>query len=224
VLNYVLDTISNKDSSSKLSIVFRHPKREEITDAAKSFNTPLVSEGREIAIELGKKLSPKFSYNIYHSKYPRCVETAELILRGIEETKHNTESKISGSKEFLSDSYISDTEFLIAITNETGGEEVFISEWYQNKLDPNKIMPFQTSSNLFIQKLLETINEENKSEIEIFITHDWELILIMNKIMDITSSDFFWPAYFEPIILEQTANEIRICIREYCKRFDLSYF
>ena len=98
----LLDLIQSKSNDSKLSLVFRHPKREEVKDMADSYNTPLAEEGREMAVEFGKRLAPRFNYNLFHSQFPRCIETAELILQGIKETKPDTQSKISGTNKYLS--------------------------------------------------------------------------------------------------------------------------
>ena len=221
MIKYILNSIRNKDADSKLSVVLRHPRREEMTDVTDSFNTPLVNEGREMAVKLGKKLFSHFSYNFYHSHVPRCIETADLILKGINNSKKDEKSKISGVKEFLGGFFLLDSNYILNLVNEISGD-VFIAKWYENKLDQNKIIPFQKTSNLLIQYILESIDEDNKNVIEFFITHDWNIIPIMSKVLDITGPDFFWPSYFEPIILEKTVDEINISFREHCKSFEVS--
>ena len=202
-----------------MSIVLRHAKREEITDATNSLNVPLVDEGRKMAVKLGEKLSSRFMYNLYHSDVPRCIETAYLILQGIRESKNDEISKVSGEKKFLGGFYLLDFSFILDLVNNVGGDE-FITKWYGGALEEERIIPFQKTSNLMIKYILETMDEKNNNEIDFFITHDWNIIPIMSKVMDITGSDFFWPSYFEPIILEKNDDEIQISFREFYKRLD----
>ena len=215
MIEYILDFIRNKSDNSKISVIFRHPKREKVGDWSNSFNTPLVEEGRKMAIDFGKRLSPKFSYNIYHSKYHRCVEAAELILQGIQESKPETKSKISGASDFLSFFYVLDVDYIAKIGKEIGGGKEFFLKWQNHELDPTKIIPFRTTTKLMVQKIAELIDEENKDEIELLVTHDWVLVLMLSKILDIYDDDFPWPQYFESIFIKKTENRLKINYKEY---------
>ncbi len=221
MIDNILNKIKDKKPNSKLSIVLRHPKREEITDLLNSIDVPLVDEGREMARELGRNLPKRYSYNIYHSYVPRCIETAELIFSEIIKSGIDNKSRISGQRDYLYGFFLLDLDYMLNIANEVGDEK-FILRWFEDQFESDKIIPFQETSTILLKHILDAEDKNNFDEINLFITHDWVMIPLICRIVEYTDPNFTWPRYFEVISIEKTKEKsIKISFKHFSKNIEI---
>ena len=64
-----------------IALVIRHAEREEIPTGTFGYHVALTDQGIAAAEQLGEALSAKRTITTVSSPVPRCVQTAEAILR-----------------------------------------------------------------------------------------------------------------------------------------------
>lgn len=69
-------------SEHPLMLVLRHSHREERNTVEEIRKLRLTPIGKQGAYLFGKSLAAKNHVEVYYSTHPRCVETAEEIVRG----------------------------------------------------------------------------------------------------------------------------------------------
>ncbi len=203
-INKIIEKIENK-GESKLIVILRHSDREKISDVIKSFDVPLTDQGREIARRLGNELSKTNSYRLYHSDVPRCMNTAKSIAEGVEASLGLV--TILGERDYLGGFFIKDFNSVLGLANQVTGPE-FILKWFTGEIEESEIIHFDKATNYLLSSLLNESNENKRSEVDIHITHDWNMMLILYKIFNFQESKLRWPYYLEPIFIDINNSEV----------------
>ncbi|MHA1222390.1 MAG: histidine phosphatase family protein, partial [Candidatus Heimdallarchaeaceae archaeon] len=192
-----------KKKQSKFAVAIRHAEREEIVNITDSANQLLTDRGRSDSINLGKELPQNLKYNLYYSNVPRCKETAQLILKGIQSRKKQI-AKLIGSKDFLGGFYLKELKKALQFIQKMGVYK-FIVKWTQNEVVEESIMDFYEASKLFCNSILKIMDKAGGKTINIFVTHDWNLMLLTEVFLhkkDKQRESIFWPDFLEAVILE----------------------
>ncbi len=205
-INKIIEKIENK-GGSKLIVILRHSDREEISDAKKSFDVPLTDQGKAIARILGNELSKINSYRLYHSDVPRCRNTAKSIAEGIEASQGSV--TILGERDYLGGFFIKDFNSVLGLANQVTGLE-FMLKWFAGEIEESEIIPFNKATNYLLSSLLNESNENERSEVDIYITHDWNMMLLLYKIFNFQESKLRWPYYLEPIFIDINNSETHL--------------
>ena len=192
-------------------MVLRHSIREEISDTKSIRVAPLTNEGRELAYKFGKLLPNDRFIRIFHSSVQRCKDTAELIYQGF---RHNKGSGlIIGEQKFLGGFYMLKREQVLDIMWDLGGSG-FIEKWFQERIDGTIIMsPPKKATNEMINSIIQC-NRNNLKEINIHISHDINLILLIDLLYNVLSEDFRWPEYMAGVIIKKENIQITACMED----------
>lgn len=191
------------------SIVIRHSIREPIFDVHDSFRQMLTIEGCELANKLGRELG-LFSktFSIYHSPFPRCLQTANEIKKGIE--YHNI--KVEKIQEFepLGIFYNVNFKSNADLFNKIGNEK-YLQMWLNNNLPRDLVIPIKTSA----EYMLSEISNLSNNNTNIFITHDWNIFCLQSLFFD-SFNEMKIPDYLEGVYFYGQNNEIHF--------FNMNYF
>lgn len=209
----LLDKLNSNDTSP--AIVIRHTEREKIEDATKNYDASLTEKGKKDAIDFGKRLPKYQMVRFYHSWVHRCQRTAELILKGLKE--NGGKGSIIGEKEFISFHFLADEERGLKLLNEYGMEG-FVKNWFSNNFDEGIVL----DPNQCRKKLLNSILNNFSDSLDIFVTHDWNIILLLSFLYDITEGDFKWPDFLEGVLIEKNGSNLRLYYNNKENEFDLN--
>lgn len=204
-------------SKGPIAAVIRHTEREEIKDATSSHKASLTEEGKEDAIKFGKQLPINREIRFYHSWVSRCCETAELIIKGLKE--RGGKGSLMGKRDFISYHFLADEDKGLQLLNKHG-EEGFIKNWFSNNLDDDIVPPPETSR----KRILESIITNFNSSLDIYVTHDWNIILLYSYIYNIIEEGFRWPNFLEGVVIEKNNSSIKLYFDDRSKTFDLDDF
>ncbi len=196
-INKITDIVDSK-GESKLIIILRHSDREEMTNVLRSYEVPLTDQGRKLAHELGMNLSSSYSYRLLHSHVSRCMNTALQITEGIKVNGGSV--KIVGERDYLGGFFIKNSENVLGLANQIYGPE-FIHHWSEGDIKENDIIPFDNASKFMLESIIKEANRAEQSEIDIHITHDWNMMLILYNLFNFKENNLSWPYYLEPIFI-----------------------
>lgn len=198
------DILEKLDSDiTSPAIVIRHTEREKIEDPNENYDASLTKKGKKDAIDFGNRLPKNQNIRIYHSWIHRCQRTAELILKGLRD--NGGKGNIIGGKDFISFHFFGDEERGLKLFNEYGIEG-FVQNWFSNNLDKSVVH----EPNQCRKKVLNSILNNFSNSLDIFVTHDWNIILLLSYLYDLPEEDFKWPGFLEGVLIEKGGSNFRL--------------
>ncbi len=218
-----IDKITNEiihKKDSKIILILRHSDREKILDVRKSSKAALTEEGIDIAKKLGANLPNDFQYRFFHSHVARCENTARHICH--EAINAGINAIVLGEREYLGGFFMKDVEKVLEIANQMWGPE-FILRWYEGKIDETSIMPFKSASKYILNKVISETNTNKEKEIDIHITHDWNMMLFMFHIFNWSDNTLKWPYYLEPIVIMVQNSNIFVKYENERRKLNINY-
>lgn len=205
--------------NNSIAVVLRHSIREEIIDARISHEISLTNKGKKLAFEFGTLLPADRRILIFHSPVPRCKETGELILKGVK--NNNAHGLIIGERNLLGCPFMLKPDLALGMVNSLGGPD-FIKEWLNGRIDQTIMEPSFKARNEIIHSIVQCGEENNTTDINIHISHDWNVILLMTMLYDLKFETFHWPDYMEGVIIKFGNEQITIYFRDREKTFELN--
>ncbi|MBD3406268.1 MAG: hypothetical protein GF411_09180 [Candidatus Lokiarchaeota archaeon] len=188
--------LNNISESAPSMIVVRHSHREDSTDVDELLKKRLTPIGHEMAFEFGRRLPKKKHLQLFYSKHPRCVETAEGILRGHKKDDGNGEMVQDirvllgpfGSGEKIGDSMI------------TLGGIKFVNDWILNKFSTDVIEKHEDFKRRFIKETIGRLMDSSEDVIQCHVTHDLVLMGAKCALFNMDASDENWTPYLGGIV------------------------
>lgn len=203
--------IYEKSREGQISLVLRHSIREEIQDARNSEGANLTEEGRLLAEDFGSKI-PKDRYvRLFHSPVERCKETADLILKGFQ--RDGGKGKVCGSEFRLGCPYILDPDRLLGLVNELSGPG-FVSEWMSDNIDAELIESKEIATDKLFMFIGKKVKPSAADVINIHITHDFNIILLLALVKDLKNVNYSWPGYLDGAIIVRKEDIFQLSIRD----------
>ncbi len=182
-------------------VVLRHSVRGAIrtADIAEAVRTPLTEEGRELAHALGRLLPRERSLRLWWSPVPRCRDTAECIAAGLRDGGGT--AALAGEQEFLGATYVrAGPEIMQEFA--ARGPRGFVDAWFQGELGGGRIdEPREAGRRLLRQLLALRATEQPPGDIDLHVTHDLTLVVLLGLVRNVTDEAFRWPRYLDAVAL-----------------------
>ena len=183
-----LDLISRarNNGADHVAVVMRHSARTYLP-GIRDFENKLTDEGRELAVAFGKALPNDVHVRAYSSPVDRCVETAEKIVAGHEQS--GGEAKRRRDIEILGNSHILDFARFAKVVQEFGLEKVY-PKWFAGELAPDLLLPSQTLAQLIAHVVLEKLDRPvGGPQVDVLVSHDMNLYPMRHHLLDQTIDD-----------------------------------
>jgi hypothetical protein len=195
------DLISNSHRKNCFAIVLRHSIREEITDARNSQNQLLTEEGKNLAMTFGAELPTSKPLRIYHSNIKRCEETAFSIKQGF----NGLVSEVSTNNTLMG-FFMLKPDAILQDVNSIGGYK-FINKWFNEHYPENQIMRALTARKQMVDFIKKNYNEKY---LDLYITHDWNVILLLSYHYKLIENNYPWPSFMNGVCLQFSDNEFSV--------------
>ena len=185
-----------------VSLVIRHAEREDIPAGTFGHDVSLTGDGVAASERLGAALSERGAISVVSSPVPRCVQTAEAILRGAgSSTTATTDRRLGDPGPFVVEPNVSGPLFL----------ELPISEIARRQLQDADPQPGMrpTAEGVEILLNLTTGNLGEGGRLDIFVTHDVILAVLVASIIGPPLEKVGWPGYLEGLFLWRSRTRLR---------------
>ena len=185
-----------------VSLVIRHAEREDIPAGTFGHDVSLTGDGVAASERLGAALSERGAISVVSSPVPRCVQTAEAILRGAgSSTTATTDRRLGDPGPFVVEPNVSGPLFL----------ELPISEIARRQLQDADPQPGMrpTAEGVEILLNLTTGNLGEEGRLDIFVTHDAILAVLVASIIGPPLEEVGWPGYLEGLFLWRFRTRLR---------------
>ncbi len=203
------------------ALIVRHSIRETIYDARNGHNVPLTPEGKDLAYRFGQELPNDRIIRLFPSPVPRCQETAEQIAKGIQSRKG--EVVIQGEKGFLGCTFMKDPGAALALVNSLKGPE-FIKQWFEGGIDRSVMDSPDNGVADMIRPIMNSQGKECSDAIDIFVSHDWNIIILNAFTEQDYTGDVTWPDYLEGILVIFKQNDLTFCSIRRARTVSVEYF
>jgi len=198
------------NSKAKLMLI-RHADRYMITDIKSHESVLLTEKGKKDAYVFGKKLKSRYDkFVLFHSPVERCAQTAEYIYKGINDTRN---SKLIGEKEVIGGGYMSVDSKLFAAYFNSYGYKKFLRKWLDNDLPEDVMKTCGQVARVQIQLFNQQLDSYDKFIVN--ITHDWNIIVILEYYFHLKFEDIGIPGYLDGITAYKQNNTIHLQYNKY---------
>ena len=190
-----------------VALVIRHAEREDIPAGAFGHEVNLTAEGRRAAEKLGAALSEKRALSVLSSPVPRCVQTAQAMLRGAgPAVEVTTDRRLGGPGAFVVNAEAAGPLFL----------ELPIPEIARRQLQDASPLPGMrpTSKGIEILLKLATGPLDENGRLHVFVTHDVILSVLVNSIFRSSLEETGWPGYLEGLLMWRSDEQLHLSWRE----------
>jgi len=182
-------------------VVLRHSARGAIrsADVAEAMRTPLTEQGRSLARELGGLLPRARSLRLWWSPVSRCRDTAECIAAGLR--SGGGTAALAGEQELLGATYVrAGSEIVREFA--ARGPRGFVRAWFSGELGGGLIdEPREAGRRLLRGLLALRATAQPGGDIDVHVTHDLTLVLLLGLVRDVTEEAFVWPGYLDGVAL-----------------------
>jgi broad specificity phosphatase PhoE len=210
--NSFMKRLSLISKEKDIIVIIRHAERENILSPSTSHKALLTMEGKANARLFGSRLPTQKSIRIFHSPVERCKQTVDNIVFNIPEDVYENK----GVHPYSGCSYIKDSEGFNEAIFKLGGIE-FVRQWVGGKIESSIIDPWRKSVVNMLSGLID-LHKAGNGSIDLHVTHDMNILLLMNLIKDLTSNDFEWPYYLEGCIIYHDYDCISVIVRDIEKK------
>ncbi len=202
---WLLKKVNELERLQNTSLFVRHSAREEPDRIEDTHGAQLTEAGKEAAFQFGQELNPAFSYRIFHSHVKRCEDTAFGIQQGAKnagiqigelQPKHELNMILSDEKALMP---------LLA-----RDQEPFIYYWMGGHYPNHRVESTLSLAHRIHELLLENQETNQNQYLDLYVTHDFQLILLMfHWAATINSKD--WVYYLDGFLchLHPTTLNIR---------------
>jgi broad specificity phosphatase PhoE len=170
----------NLDPELPAAMHIRHSERPRIHNPD-DLHALLNERGREAARDFGSRLPEGRLYRLHHSYFDRARETAEEILKGIEEVGGEAEMVGTVGLETILDlekyNHYFERDCLEGDTPESAAD--YFYKWSSSRYPSNEIVPTLMFAQRCANILKKDLGSRGKRSMEIYVSHDtWVAALI----------------------------------------------
>ena len=208
VLESLRNNLASLPSESDAALILRHAEREDIPPGTFGVDVPLTHFGVASAQRLGTMLAhirPEFG--VTTSPLPRCVQTAEAILRGAGQPEEaTTDWRLGDPGPFVVDAEVSGALFL----------EIGIWEIVRRQLGGAEAPAGMRETSEGVDLLLGlTVKESgNRGRLNVFVTHDGILAVLVAYLYNLSVDEISWPGYLDGLLLWRGSGRLHFAWRE----------
>ena len=176
------------------AIVLRHAEREAIPEGTFGEDVRLTAAGVAAAEHLGALLAAWEPAGMRSSPLPRCIDTARAIARGAGWDVDAVPDRLLGDHgPFVTDASVCGPLFL----------EIGIRDLVQHQVSGRQPPPGMRSTAEGVGLLLELAAGSlgSNGRLDIHVTHDAILAVVVGHFFRLEVDDFAWPAYLDGLLL-----------------------
>ena len=210
----ILEQLAMVPKEADASLVIRHAEREDIPAGTFGHDVNLTTEGTRAAEELGTALSEYRALTVVSSPVPRCVQTAEAMLRGAGSTPQVvTDSRLGDPGAFVVDANAAGPLFL----------ELPIPEIARRQLQDGTPLAGMRPTSEGVEILLELVTSALKKNgrLHVFITHDIILSVFVAALYGRHVDEIGWPDFLDGLLLWQREKRLHLSWRGLQQTSDL---
>ncbi len=218
-----MDTLLNRirelnQQTSRLAAVLRHSVRESIGDKRDHHELHLTEEGRRRAVEFGKNLPRGKTIRLFNSPVSRCRETAECIQEGVQ--SGGGVAILMGVRGFLR---VPLTDFAGALEQmKRIGVFQFTRMWLEDQIDRKIVDAPRQAFEEMATGVVSTLLENEQGHIDLHVAHDWNVLLLRERILGIRHEDAGWPDFLDGVILTHEKGKVTASYGKIAKTIDWS--
>lgn len=169
-------------------LLMRHSAREFSPDKHDMLN-PLTDEGRSLSIRLGEQLPKAVLLRAYSSPVERCIETADLIMRG----HRDKQGKITRNRpiEALGVFYVLDQMRMFMAMREAGGMIAFLEAWFADKVPADVMIPAQLAAQMVFDVAASKLSQVIETpQLDVLVSHDLTLFTVRDRLLQQAAVDY----------------------------------
>jgi len=185
-------------------LLMRHSAREFVPGRHDLLN-PLTDEGRALAERFGRALGKSLIVRGYSSPAERCVETAQLVLKGHEGgggavTRHRP---VEGLGVF----YVLDQMKMFRTMHAAEGQVPFLESWYAGRVPVDVMIPAAAAARLVIGVLHEKLRQPVGSpQLDVCVSHDMTVYLMRDRLLGEQAAEHGEVRFLDGLMLYQDAR------------------
>lgn len=206
-LKSIGDRLAAVPNETDVALIIRHAEREDIPPGTFGVDVSLTTHGVASAERFGATLtSLRPGFEVTTSPVPRCVHTAEAILRG---GGFDREAALDWR---LGDPgpFVVDTETSGALFLETG-----ILEITRRQISDVEPPPGMRETSEGVGLLLDLTAKElgNSGRLNVYVTHDSILAVLVAYLYKLSVDDISWPGYLDGMIMWRSSEQLHFAWR-----------
>ncbi|MDE2843116.1 MAG: histidine phosphatase family protein [Chloroflexota bacterium] len=209
VVDSIAERLAAVPAEGDVALIVRHAERGEIPSGEFGADVPLTARGMADAQRLGAALrSVREQVSAVSSPVLRCVQTAEAVLRGGGLPGVAALDRMLGDPgPFVVDPEVSGKLFL-----QTGIFEI-VHRQLSDAEPPPGMRP--TAEGIELLLCLTTDNLGNQGRLNVYVTHDAVLSVLVATLFRSPLETTGWPQYLEGLLLWRTAGLLQFSWRAF---------
>ena len=197
----ILERLTAIPERVDVSLIIRHAEREKIPAGTFGHDVNLTAEGTRAAEGLGAALSGDRGLTFLSSPVPRCIQTAQAMLRGAGlSSEIHADPRLGGPGAFVIDPETAGQLFLELPTHEIA----------HRQLQDAASLPGMRPTSEGIEVLLDLVTSPlgNEGRLHVFVTHDIILSVFAARILSSSLEGTGWPGYLEGLLVWRSAGRL----------------
>jgi broad specificity phosphatase PhoE len=154
----------------------------------------LTEKGKLDAFEMGRTIEGFERIRLFHSPAVRCRETAYAIAQGFSDRGGTVHGTIETPD--LCAPYLKDDRVLKEAERQGHG---FMRSWFIGQFDPDWISPTSEAADIVLAPLLQRMMEGEADQLDIHVSHDWEIMLLREELLGVRYEEAGWIDYLGSI-------------------------
>ena len=204
---WIVEQVRSIPYQTDVALILRHAEREDIPQGTFGVDVPLTASGVASAEGLGSILSViRPLVGASASPVPRCVTTATAMLRGggwAEDVA--LDWRLGGPGPFVVDEEVSGALFLGIGILEIVRHQLTCTE------PPAGMRPTYEGINLLLG--LTTNDLRSRGRLNLHVTHDAILAVLVAHLYQLSVDDFGWPNYLDGLLLWRSGERLHFVWR-----------
>ena len=202
----IAERLATVPRRADVALVIRHAEREEIPPATFGADVLLTASGVVSAERLGALLSVRELVDIKASPVPRCMHTAEAVIRGGDwSAEVVSDCRLGDPGPFVIEPEVSGAVFL----------QIGILELVRRQLTDATPPPGMRATSEGVKLLLELAvsSLEQGGRLNVYVTHDSILAALVARLFRLAVDGFAWPDYLDGLLLWRSRERLHFSWR-----------
>ncbi|MEM7365262.1 MAG: histidine phosphatase family protein [Pseudomonadota bacterium] len=190
-----------------IAVVMRHSART-YKPGIRDFDNPLTDEGRALAQSFGEALAKDAHVRAYSSPVGRCVDTAEKIIVGHEQSGGTAKGR--RDIEVLGNVHILDFARFAKAVQEVGLDAMY-PKWFAGELAPDLLLPSKMLSELIAHVVLEKLDRPiGGPQIDVLVSHDMNLYPMRHHLLNQTIEEYGRVNYLDGLVFYAVDGVVQV--------------
>ncbi|EHQ36148.1 histidine phosphatase family protein [Methanoplanus limicola] len=208
IIKSIENNLTDFSDVSSVAMIIRHAERGIIPENESGFHVNLTDKGENDSIKFGEEVNKilrksGFDLDIYTSPVPRCLNTAENIIKGTDrEILYKISSYLGDPGVYISDDTIAGEAFL----NRNASDVI---DEYLKKGEMKGFHKPEEAGNRLLSLISKSLNNQNNFTVH--ISHDAIIAPFVHHLVGNNSGIIIWPDFLEGMIFIRKNNEITCC-------------